>query len=152
MTGQRTAPMIKSVELPNRIQLQYVEQGDPAGIPVLLLHGVTDSWHSFELVLPHLPESIHAFALTQRGHGDADHPAAGYGPHEFASDVAAFMDASSLGRPSSLPFHEHLHRSAFFVGLSRTHSRTRAHGLVCYRVAKRSGDCGILGGCRFEAD
>jgi non-heme chloroperoxidase len=71
MMGQRTAPMIKSVELPNRIQLQYVEQGDPARIPLLLLHGVTDSRHSFELVLPHLPESIHAFALTQRGHGDA---------------------------------------------------------------------------------
>ena len=29
MMGQRTVPMIKSVELPNRIQLQYVEQGDP---------------------------------------------------------------------------------------------------------------------------
>jgi non-heme chloroperoxidase len=64
---------------------------------VLLLHGVTDSWHSFELVLPHLPESIHAFALTQRGHGDADHPAAGYGPHKFASDVAAFMDTFEVG-------------------------------------------------------
>jgi hypothetical protein len=34
----------KSVELPNRVTLSYVEQGDPSGVPVLLLHGLTDSW------------------------------------------------------------------------------------------------------------
>jgi non-heme chloroperoxidase len=96
MTRQ-DALVIKSVELHNQVKLQYVEQGDPFGLPVLLLHGVTDSWHSFEPVLPHLPASIHAFALTQRGHGDADRPAAGYGPHEFAADVAAFMEALELG-------------------------------------------------------
>ena len=89
-------PAVKSVELPNQVKLQYVEQGDASGVPVLLLHGITDSWHSFERVLPHLPESIHAFALTQRGHGDADRPAAGYRPQDFAADVAAFMDALDI--------------------------------------------------------
>ncbi|HEX9761381.1 MAG TPA: alpha/beta hydrolase [Candidatus Acidoferrales bacterium] len=34
------------------ITVSYIEQGDPAGLPVLLLHGITDSWHSFESVLP----------------------------------------------------------------------------------------------------
>ncbi len=91
-------PRIRSVELPNRVRLQYVEQGDPAGVPVLFLHGVTDSWRSFERVLPHLPESIHAFALTQRGHGDADRPATGYRTRDFAAAVAAFMDALGLER------------------------------------------------------
>jgi len=47
-------------------------------------------------VLPHLPESIRAFALTQRGHGDASRPAAGYRVHDFAADLAAFMDALHL--------------------------------------------------------
>jgi len=90
-------PVIRSVELPGRVRLEYVEQGNPAGIPVVMLHGVTDSWHSFEPVLPHLPESIRAFALTQRGHGDADRPAAGYRTRDFAADVAAFADALGLG-------------------------------------------------------
>jgi non-heme chloroperoxidase len=90
-------PTIKPVELPHRVKLQYVEQGDPSGIPVVLLHGVTDSWRSFEPVLPRLPESIHAFALTQRSHGDADRPASGYRPRDFAADVAAFMDALDIG-------------------------------------------------------
>ncbi len=89
-------PVIKSVELPNRVKLPYVEQGDPSGVPVLLLHGYADSWHSFELVLPHLPESIRAFAITQRGHGDASGPGAGYQSHDFAADLAAFMDALHL--------------------------------------------------------
>ncbi len=90
-------PATKSVELPNGVKLPYAEQGKPSGVPVLLLHGVTDSWRSFERVLPHLPASIHAFALSQRGHGDADRPAAGYGPDDFAADLAAFMDAVGLG-------------------------------------------------------
>jgi pimeloyl-ACP methyl ester carboxylesterase len=90
-------PVLKCVELLNGVRLPYVEQGDPLGVPVLLLHGITDSWRSFERVLPHLPDSIRVFALSQRGHGDADRPAAGYRPQDFAADLAAFMDALELG-------------------------------------------------------
>lgn len=90
------APILKSVELPNQVRLPYVEQGDPAGVPLLLLHAIADSWHAFEPVLAHLPKSIHAFALTQRGHGDASHPVAGYHVHDFATDLVAFMNAIEL--------------------------------------------------------
>jgi len=86
----------KSVELPNRVKLPYVELGDPSGIPLILLHGYADSWHTFELVLQHLPEFIHAFALTQRGHGDASFPEAGYRPRDFAEDVGGFLDMLHL--------------------------------------------------------
>ena len=89
-------PVVKSVDLSTGVRLPYVEQGDPTGVPVLLLHGVTDSWYSFEPVLPHLPDSLHAFALTQRGHGDADRPDTGYRSQVFAADVAAFMDALGI--------------------------------------------------------
>jgi pimeloyl-ACP methyl ester carboxylesterase len=91
-------PTVQSVALPGRARLEYVEQGDPAGVPVLFLHGLTDSWRSFERVLPHLPRSIRGFALSLRGHGDADRPAAGYQPGDFAADVVAFMDARGLER------------------------------------------------------
>ena len=87
---------LKSIDVPSGVRLQYAEQGDPSGIPLLLLHGFADSWRSFELVLPHLPESIHAFALTQRGHGEASRPAAGYGVRDFATDLAQFQDAVHL--------------------------------------------------------
>lgn len=97
MTSATFSSVSKIVELPGRVRLDYVEQGDPAGIPVVMLHGITDSWHSFERVLPRLPASIHAFALSQRGHGDSDRPATGYDPRDFAADVAAFMDAVEVG-------------------------------------------------------
>ena len=76
--------------------LEYAEQGESAGVPVLLLPGALDSWRSFELVLPHLPESIHAFAATPRGHGDSSKPESGYRVRHFAADVAAFMDDLDL--------------------------------------------------------
>jgi non-heme chloroperoxidase len=88
-----TTPNVKSVELPDGVRLPYVEQGDPSGVPVVLLHAIADSWRSFELVLSDLPASIHAYALTQRGHGDASRPARGYQSRDFAADLAAFMDA-----------------------------------------------------------
>jgi pimeloyl-ACP methyl ester carboxylesterase len=95
--GQRaTRHRVKKILLSTGVTLPYAEQGDPTGVPVVLLHGVTDSWHSFEPVLPYLPQSIRAFALTQRGHGDADRPASGYRTQHFAADVAAFVAALGL--------------------------------------------------------
>lgn len=87
---------IKSIELPTGVTLDHAEQGDPSGAPMLLLHGLSDSWRSFEPVLPHLPESVRAFALTQRGHGDSSRPETGYRYHDFAADAAAFMDVLDL--------------------------------------------------------
>jgi non-heme chloroperoxidase len=90
------APILKAMELSTHVNLPYVEQGNPSGVPVIFLHGFLDSWYSFEHVLPHLPESIHAFALTQRGHGDASRPASGYSIADFSADLVAFMDGLNL--------------------------------------------------------
>jgi non-heme chloroperoxidase len=87
----------KSLELPTGVCLRYVEQGEKRGVPMILLHGYTDSWRSFEHVLPHLPPNIHAFAVTQRGHGDSDRPESGYRTRDFAADIAAFVRALRLG-------------------------------------------------------
>lgn len=84
--------------LPKGITLHVAEHGDPAGTPVLFLHGVTDSWRSFEPVLPHLPESLRAIAPSQRGHGDSDRPATGYRTRDFAADAAALLDAVGCER------------------------------------------------------
>jgi pimeloyl-ACP methyl ester carboxylesterase len=85
-----------SIQLSTGVRLPYVEQGSPSGVPMVLLHGYSDSWRSFELLMSHLPDSIHAYALTQRGHGDADKPVSGYRPEDYAADVAAFLDAEGV--------------------------------------------------------
>jgi pimeloyl-ACP methyl ester carboxylesterase len=91
-----TSWLIKSIQLPG-VRLQYAEQGDPAGTPVVFLHGLSDSWRSFEKVLPLLPSDIHAFAISQRGHGDSERPASGYDPKDLAADLAHFIRDMNLG-------------------------------------------------------
>ena len=70
-----------------------METGDSAGIPLVLLPGMADTWHTFELVLPYLPQFIHVFALTQRGTGDVVRPEFSYRTKDFAGDLLLFMNA-----------------------------------------------------------
>jgi non-heme chloroperoxidase len=104
-----------TVSLPNRLTLSCVDQGDRKAPAVVLLHGLTDSWRSFERVLPHMPGSLRAVAVSQRGHGDSDKPKTGYRIRDFASDLADLLDALNLAR-------------AVIVGHS-------SHGLVAQRFA-----------------
>jgi pimeloyl-ACP methyl ester carboxylesterase len=94
--AEKGTPMSRSIQLSTGVTVPYMEHGDPSGVPTILLHGYTDSSVSYELMLPHLPDSIHAYAYTQRGHGDADKPAAGYDVEDYVADVAAFMDAMGI--------------------------------------------------------
>ena len=89
---------LAEIRLPNGVRLQYAEQGNPAGQPVILLHGYSDSWYSFSRVLPLIPAKYHVFALDQRGHGDSDRPAGGYTMRDLAADVIGFMDAARLSK------------------------------------------------------
>jgi non-heme chloroperoxidase len=75
------------------VTLRYAAQGDPSGVPVVLLTGLTDSHPSYAWMTAHLPDHIRAYALTTRGHGDSDKPEHGYRLSEQAADVAAFLDA-----------------------------------------------------------
>jgi pimeloyl-ACP methyl ester carboxylesterase len=95
-TAQQTFN-VKRIALKTGVELEYAEQGSADGIPVIFLHGLTDSWHSFETNLPHLPANIHAFAISQRGHGNSDKPSSAYTPKIFAADVAAFIEQQKLG-------------------------------------------------------
>jgi pimeloyl-ACP methyl ester carboxylesterase len=126
--------VMKTVEVPNRVTLPFAEQGDRAGMPVILLHGVTDSWRSFERVLPHLPPGLHAFALTQRGHGDAERPETGYRTRDFAADLAgvahtlgcgpALLVGHSMGSTHALRFaidYPELTRGLVLVGAFATY-------------------------------
>lgn len=88
---------VQRIKLNTGVELEYFEQGERSGMPIIFLHGLSDSWHSFEPVLSHLPTSFHAFSITQRGHGDSERPAEGYTPKHFAADVAAFIQQKNLG-------------------------------------------------------
>ena len=97
--GETSPPefIVRQIKLSTGVQLEYTEQGDPQGIPVVMLHGFTDSWQSFAPVLPYLPPSMHVFALSQRGHGNSSKKTTSYTPEDFAKDVAAFLKQKRVG-------------------------------------------------------
>jgi non-heme chloroperoxidase len=90
-----TAMPVARLTLATGVTLEYVERGDRTGTPVVFLHGVTDSWRSFEPMLPHLPASLRAIAVTQRGHGGSSRPD-DYRYTDFSADVAALLDALDI--------------------------------------------------------
>jgi pimeloyl-ACP methyl ester carboxylesterase len=87
----------KFADLSTGVRLAYVEQGPRDGLPVIMLHGISDTHRSFDLVRPLLPSSWRVFALTERGHGLSDKPMS-YALSDFAADVVAFMDAVGVER------------------------------------------------------
>lgn len=91
-------PAEQTILLSTGVTMKYVEQGGTGTVPVIFLHGYTDSWHSFEPVLPYLPETIHVFALTQRGHGHSSKNHDRFHMEDFAADVAAFIRQKGLGK------------------------------------------------------
>jgi non-heme chloroperoxidase len=90
--GETASILLRSATLRSGVRLPVAETGEASGIPVVLLHGLTDSWRSFEGLMRHLPPGVRAVAPSMRGHGDADRPRAGYRPADFAADLAELLD------------------------------------------------------------
>ncbi len=98
LSAQSAAPREGSVLLSTGVELRYVEQGREDGPVVVFLHGYTDSHHTWDLNLPSLPRRFHAYALDQRGHGDASRPECCYTQSDYAAEVVAFLDAMGVER------------------------------------------------------
>ena len=84
---------VRRTALATGVTVAHVGTGPETGTPVLLLHAWGESRRSFDRLLPVLPTGVRAIALDQRGHGDAEKPAAGYSLADAAADVVAFLDA-----------------------------------------------------------
>lgn len=87
----------QSISLSTGVTLSYVESGNRQGTTIIFLHGFTDSWRSYEKVIPLLPTDLHTISITHRGHGNSSKPEAGYAIKDFAGDVAAFIKSKGLG-------------------------------------------------------
>src|ERR1700712_2821577 len=97
--GQVDAVEERTARLPSGIALPYAEPGSPGrSVPVVLVHAYVESWRYFEHVLRSLPESVHAFAPTQRGHRSVGGRVAGYRISDFATDIVAFLDVVGAAR------------------------------------------------------
>ena len=55
----------------NGLQIHYLEWGDQSAPPIVCLHGITQTAHSWDEVAAALAGNFHVFAIDQRGHGDS---------------------------------------------------------------------------------
>jgi non-heme chloroperoxidase len=83
----------REIRLPSgrRHHFVTVSSGGPR---IVLLHGFTDSWRSFELLFAPLGAKFHLFALDQRGHG-ASEAADDYATGDFSADAISFIESVS---------------------------------------------------------
>ena len=90
------------VRAPDGARLAVYEWGDPAGPPVLLVHGFAQCHLCFAGQIPALEPHCRVIAYDQRGHGDSEQPAdpAAYqGSRVWADDMATVIAAKRLARP-----------------------------------------------------
>jgi non-heme chloroperoxidase len=123
---QQDPPQLRfaTTHLTTGVRLHYAEQGDPTGEAIIFLHGYSDSWYSFSLVLPLLSPVYHTFAFDERGHGESERPECCYTVDDFAADVDAFMDAVGINE-ATLVGHSGGGLMAQRVALSYPHRVTR---------------------------
>lgn len=109
--AQQAAALAKqTVALSTGIQMAYIEMGNPAGKPVIFLHGYTDtarSFHPTASALAGLTSKYRLYLLDQRGHGASSMPPAAscaaapetcFEPIDMAEDVVAFMNAKGISK------------------------------------------------------
>jgi pimeloyl-ACP methyl ester carboxylesterase len=83
----------KSVALPDGETLAYVPLGNPAGQPVVLIHGYTDSARDWVPLVPYLAGSLRLILVDIRGHGRSGKPECCYTRFDFAYDIKLLLDA-----------------------------------------------------------
>lgn len=90
------------------IDLAVFETGDPAGTPVLLVHGWPDTHLLWNRVAEHLGTRHRVIAFDNRGAGVSTVPAAveSYRVEELAADILAVVEALSPDRPVHVLGHD----------------------------------------------
>jgi len=72
------------------LSTNYVE-GPPSGLPLVLLHGLTGRWQSFNPIIPLLGWRWHLYGPDFRGHGRSGRAAGDYRLVDYGADTARFV-------------------------------------------------------------
>src|SRR5919204_4526640 len=76
--------------------MSYCEEG--AGATLVQVHGIGTGHRNFDLLRPFLARRLHVYDLDLPGYGGSDRPERPRTIHEFADDVAGFVESLGLGR------------------------------------------------------
>ena len=79
------------------LRFHYLEWGEPSAPPMLLLHGVAQTCHSWDFVALSQCDRFRVIALDQRGHGDSDWaPDGNYAPQAHQRDIHGVVETLDL--------------------------------------------------------
>lgn len=82
-----------------RLKLHYVDWGNPAKPPLLLIHGGRDHARNWDWVAQALRDDYHVIAPDLRGHGDSQWAIGGsYAMVDYTLDVAQLLRALDIER------------------------------------------------------
>ncbi|HEY1279320.1 MAG TPA: alpha/beta hydrolase [Acidimicrobiales bacterium] len=87
---------LSSIRTADDTEMPYASHGPSTGPALVMLHGLSDSWRSFEPVFDVLAPDVRAIAVSLRGHGDAGRPEAGYELGSLAADVVSLLERLEL--------------------------------------------------------
>ncbi|MGW5345038.1 alpha/beta fold hydrolase [Streptomyces sp. NPDC004050] len=87
------------------VRLHYVEGGDPAGAPLVLLGGWPQTWWQWRKVLPDLARRYRVLAVDLRGMGGSAKPEGGYDKKTLARDVHGLLGRLGIG-PAHVVGHD----------------------------------------------
>ncbi|ORZ21873.1 Alpha/Beta hydrolase protein [Lobosporangium transversale] len=83
----------------------YVEEGNPDGIPLILLHGFPDLWYGWRYQIRHLAkEGYRVIAVDNLGFGESDHPTCDidnldtYRAKNLASNLIELLDQKKIDK------------------------------------------------------
>lgn len=74
----------------------WVEAGD--GDPVVLLHGIPESWHCWHRQIPALADQFRVVAIDLKGYGRSDKSDGDYTSNNVAREVIGLLDAIGVER------------------------------------------------------
>ena len=82
------------------VKLEVVDWGGPAsGRTVVLVPGLGNTAHIFDVVAPKLTEHYHVLGVTRRGFGASSAPTSGYGGDRLGDDVLAVIEKLAISKP-----------------------------------------------------
>ena len=85
------------------LSLNVVEDGNPDGPPLVLLHGITSSTASWDWLVPSVAADHRVLRLDFRGHGGSDRAPGSYDMPDYVSDAEALCEYA--GAPCTIVGH-----------------------------------------------
>ena len=121
------------------MDFHYLDWGKPDAPPILMLHGMAQSAHTWDFSALALSDRYRVLALDQRGHGDSDWaPDGEYSLDAHLGDITSFVDAMDL-RGLVMVGLSMGGRNAFSLAALRPEL---VRGLVIVDIAPESGRSG----------